>query len=211
MDVMGIVMMGLSVIGAFLVISERMKKQAKRKAAEERNAVAPEVQADSLEALVGELNHEDWRVRLAAVEVLVNYEDEAVLPHLIAGLHDEDGDVREAASKQLIRVGRPAAPHLYGLLDESEQETRIIAIHTLAQIGDQKAVGEFIEAMDDVSAWVRIAAAEALGKLKVARAVPTLIKALKDEDQGVRVAAKEALERIGSKRAQDAVRAYADR
>jgi HEAT repeat protein len=85
------------------------------------------------------------------------------------------------------------------LIDKYKKEADTFICYTccvvLGEIGDERAVGSLIKALEDEDCHPRMAAAEALGRIGDNRAVEPLIKALEDDE--VRYAAEEALEKLG--------------
>jgi len=78
---------------------------------------------------------------------------------------------------------------------------RQAAAEALGKLGDTRAVGSLIAALQDEDIEVHHAAAWALGEIRDARAVDPLIAALQDEDVEVRRAAAWALGEIRDARA----------
>ncbi len=74
---------------------------------------------------------------------------------------------------------------------------RWCAAEALVKLGDARAVGPLIAALNDENNQVRWCAAKALGNLGDARAVGPLIAALNDENDVVRQYAAEALGLLG--------------
>lgn len=79
--------------------------------------------------------------------------------------------------------------------DESKY-VREQAADALGKIGDTRATGPLIAALEDKESDVRAKAARALGKIGDKRAVEPLIAALEDERSYVRKQAAEALSKI---------------
>jgi HEAT repeat protein len=77
------------------------------------------------------------------------------------------------------------------------------AAEALGQVGDARAVGPLMAALQDSKAYVRKAAAGALGQIGDARAVEPLVAALNDRDRNVRSVAGHALDKMGWQPGQD--------
>jgi hypothetical protein len=122
--------------------------------------------ADEVDDLILDLEDEDSRVRMEAVEALGDIGDSRAVDPLIEALSDEDETVRWKAAV------------------------------ALGDIADPKAVDPLIGALKDEHYWVRKDAARSLGDIGDPRAVYPLIDALKDDDSLVRTAAAEALDKI---------------
>lgn len=90
-------------------------------------------------------------------------------------------------------------------LKDKDWVVRGIAVQSLGDIGDSRAIVPLIKALKDEHRFVREAAAVALGKIGDARAVDPLIAVLDDEDGYVRMSAAEALGEIGDPRAFDSL------
>jgi len=117
----------------------------------------------------------------------------ARIQQLIAKLGDARFRVREAATKDLIAIGRPAVKALREAEKSKDPDVRLRAQSILNKIQDSPA--GLIEDLADKEPRVRRKAAEELERLgATARvAAPALVKALKDADASVREAAATAL------------------
>jgi RNA polymerase sigma factor (sigma-70 family) len=113
-------------------------------------------------------------------------ETAAKIKSLIQQLGDDSFTVRESATKELIKIGRPAVPFLRAALKnkdiEISQRCRKI-LDTMKQ-----SVVYLTEDLQDSDPGIRKEAAEALEQMgaKAKAAIPALVKALKDKDEGVR-------------------------
>lgn len=87
---------------------------------------------------------------------------------------------------------------LITLLKHDNVTVRINAIESLCKIGDSKAIGALIDALQDTDSQVRATAAFALGcfRSQAITAVEPLIMSLEDSDEWVRAKAVEALSHI---------------
>jgi HEAT repeat protein len=142
-----------------------------------------------------------WRVRKAAVEVLVGAPTEAEeLQGLVRCLRAEDNaGLRNAATEALVRIGPPAAPLLSAALDDADHDVRKFAADILGEIGPRiapLAVDALVARLADQDGNVRAAAAEALGRLGDARAVPALVTALTGTELQLQLSALDALDRL---------------
>lgn len=88
-------------------------------------------------------------------------------------------DSRNSAKDALIRIGGPAVEPLTGLLEHENEQTRIDAARALGEIGDPRAVGSLVEALNDSEQGVRFAAALALIKIEGSSS-DSLVDALKN-------------------------------
>jgi HEAT repeat protein len=124
--------------------------------------------APALPVLSQALRDEDKRVRTEAALAFNNIGKRAMVPYLVANLHNENPSVRYSAVHALTRLGKyaqSAVPKLVQTL-ESDQET-----------------------------WVRLTAASALGSIGVnaVESLPNLVRGLEDRDISVRHSAAYAL------------------
>jgi HEAT repeat protein len=159
----------------------------------------------ALHLVHGFLHDKDGQVELAATEMLVEADAEAV-PTLQEGLAQAEPERRIQDVGLLQRIGPAASaatPRLIELAgSDPEPLVRERAIGALAIIGPEdpgahKALGEGLQ---DATASVRRAAARALGDLgpKTRNAIPALAKCLRDDaDREVRFTVTVALGKIG--------------
>jgi hypothetical protein len=121
---------------------------------------------------------------------------EARIARLIEKLGDARFRVREAATKELIAIGRPAIPALRKALASPDPDIRLRARMILGKI--KNSVPGLIEDLGHKDPAIRREAAEQLGRLgaEAKAAAPALVKALKDADPSVREAAATALEAV---------------
>ena len=162
-------------------------------------------------------------VRWTAAEALGAIGDARAVAPLVTALRDENRTVRRTAVKALGTIGdaRAVGP-LIDLLQNLEKDNlvswvaakahqrdaaiadrmvREAAASALGEIGDVRAVGPLVSALQDKGQSVRGNAARALAKIGDVRAVDPLIAALDDEEKTVRHAAVSALGEIGDVRA----------
>lgn len=107
----------------------------------------------------------------------------------------------EAAAKALVKIGKPAVPHLLTCLTDEDPWIRERAVWILGKLKDPRSTDGLIAALRDDDSDVRWLSALALGELKDQRAVEPLIRALSDVYQNVRKEAVWALGAIGDTRA----------
>ncbi len=174
------------------------------------------------------LGERDQATCLAAASALGEIGDARAAPALVECLRWRWG--REVAPA-LVRIGAPAVPPLVALLDEKGAYSEGACLEALAAIGDPRAIGHLILALDDIHHEVDGAAREALRSMGC-RAVEPLAAALlegrvsaypiaslladiggpeavtgltaavsRGRSEGVQRAAAEALGRLGGKRA----------
>lgn len=98
----------------------------------------------------------------------------------------------------LVGCGSRSVPALIGLLNNLNEQHRIIAIAALGEIGKPAAaaVPELEKMLQDNNPDIRLVTVDALGKIRI-RTIPILIKTLDDEDESVQSATRDALIKIG--------------
>ena len=169
----------------------------------------------AIPSLLGALMHEDWLVRLHAVESLGKTKSrKAVEPLLSVLCNDGDSAVREDAIRALGEIGDPQAVEFL-FIAMKEPELRTSAVEALGRIGDRRAVPILIDVVTGVppsnvrragagcgdqwneEAATQAAAVQALGAIGDESALPTLVAAL--GPTFTRAEAAAALARFGPK------------
>ena len=107
-----------------------------------------------------------------------------------------NGDREAKATRILLRLGRGAVDHVHASLSDGKATPGMVTAAGL--LGDARAVGSLIGAMNSPDPDVRASAATAAGKLNHTQAVPALLSATQDREQAVRDAASAALDRMGT-------------
>lgn len=190
--------------------------QDKVKAVREEAAAALASIGDSaIPSLVKTLQHEDWLVRLHAVESLGKTGSrQAVEPLLSVLFNDRDSAVREDAVRALGEIGDPqAVDYLFTAM--REPGLRTLAVEALGRIGDARAVPVLIDVLTGASppgvtravagcgdqwneeAITQGAAARSLGLIGDERAIPSLVASL--EPTFTRAEAAASLAQFGPK------------
>lgn len=190
--------------------------QDKVKAVREEAAAALAAIGDAaISSLLKALQHDDWLVRLHAVESLGKTRAKrAVDPLLSVLFNDRDSAVREDAVRALGEIGDPqAVEHLFMVM--REPGLRTVAVEALGRIGDRRAVPVLIDVVTGADppevtrpvagcgdqwneeAITQSAAARALGMIGDERAIPSLVAAL--DRTCTRAEAAAALAKFGSK------------
>ena len=150
----------------------------------------------AIPSLVTALRHEEWLVRLHAVEGLGKTRSpQAVEPLLSVLFNDHDSAVREDAVRALGALRDPRAVE-YLLIAMREPGLRTLAVEALGRIGDTRAVPVLIEVLTGTrppeatravpgcgDQWneefiTQSAAARALGMIGDEAAIPSLVDAL---------------------------------
>jgi len=190
--------------------------QDKVKAVREEAAAALAAIGDAaIPSLLKALQHEDWLVRLHAVESLgLAKSKRAVEPLLSIVFNDRDSAVREDAVRALGEIGDPqTVEHLFMVI--REPGLRTVAVEALGRIGDRRAVPVLIDIMRganppeatrtvagcgdqwDEESITQGAAAGALGAIGDERAIPSLVASL--NRTCTRAEAAASLAKFGSK------------
>ena len=168
----------------------------------------------AIPSLLDALAHEEWLVRLHAVESLGKTKSQkAVEPLLWAVFNDADSAIREDAVRALGDLGHAEAVDFL-LTALKEPGLRTSAVEALGRIGDRRAVPTLIEIVKGTQApegtrvvagcgdeWneelmTRAAAVRALGAIGDDAALPSLVAAL--EPTFTRADAAAALAKFGS-------------
>ncbi len=124
--------------------------------------------------------------------------DEASVKALIGALKSDDKQVRDAAYKALITVGKPAVPMLIEELNDKDIDMQEYAAGALGNIGDDRAIPP-LTLMLEHGQGRRYVAAWALGEMKDAGAVKLLVASLAEKNDAIQKESTRALIKIGSK------------
>lgn len=122
------------------------------------------------------------------------------LRQVLAELRDVNKDRRRTAIMKLGMIGGDEAVRnlIFVVTNQSEDPiARGRAALMLGMLGDARAVGPLIRALDAPGYKTPLHAAEALGKLGDTRAIPALRRLLDSDHDKFRDAALEALNRLG--------------
>ncbi len=186
------------------------------KAVREESAQAlVSIGAAAVPPLVEALKHEEWLVRLHAVEALGKLKSpDAVEPLLYLLFNDRDAAVREDVARALGEIGDPKAVEFL-LIAMAEVGTRPRAVEALGLIRDRRAVPALLGVLSgdskpansrpivgcnedryDEELYVLEAAVVALGRIGDQATIPALIGALRNTV--VRAEAAEALAAFGA-------------
>lgn len=165
-------------------------------------------------ALIQALQHDEWLVRLHAVEALGKHRcAEAVEPLLRALFNDRDSAIREDVVRALGAIGDARAVD-YLVLVMKEPTLRLIAVEALGHIGDRRAVPLLCKIVEGAplgeshsstaacaDGWTDEMttmgmATRALGRIGDGSAIPALVTALRNTV--TRSEAAEALVKFGA-------------
>jgi hypothetical protein len=148
------------------------------------------------EYLNAALNHSDWAIRAAAVQVQgKQHSSIESFESLLRALHDENVSVRATATRTLGLQGKqaPVEP-LIGALKDPEWRVRTAAAQALGRLKDRTPVEPLLPMLHDENASVRAAVVWALGRLGKQAPTEQLVIALQDKAWAVREAAVMALQ-----------------
>ncbi|MCE5168979.1 virulence factor [Paenibacillus profundus] len=149
------------------------------------------------EELTERMQHEDWRVRYAALERMEPVAER--LPFIAQALQDGQSQIRRLAVVYLGELKTAECmPLLFQALKDSSVSVRRTAGDTLSDIGDPSAIEPMMEAMKDKNKLVRWRAARFLYEAGDDRALPVLETAAQDAEFEVALQARIAMERIRS-------------
>lgn len=174
-----------------------LQDKVKAVRAEATGALAA-IGAAAIPSLLQALKHEEWLVRLHAIEALGKTKSpEAVEPLLFVLFNDRDTALREDAVRALGDIGdERAVEFLFTVL--KEPGLRPLAVNALGRIGDRRAVPVLVEVARgacrpvesrpiagcgdrwDEEMVTKSAAVRALGTIRDESAIPTLVAALQD-------------------------------
>lgn len=151
-------------------------------------------------AIIGMLDHHSEKVRIEAIESLLNIGEKSLGHTFVKALADESFRVRLGALRGLYKCGGDTVvEHLITALQDPHPDVRRRALIYLGWLRKKDLVPYIAGALSDTSALVRKVATYALGDIKDATSVPYLLKALDDRDQDVVKGALAALKRITNK------------
>jgi len=122
--------------------------------------------------------------------------DAARIAQLIAGFGEEEREARDAARRELVKIGTPAVPDLLIALEDSEMRVRVEAAKALGAIKDPRAAEPLAELLDEPSSEFSDAVYHALPRLG-SLAVPAIVDALENSDSLARRRAVRLLGFIG--------------
>ena len=141
-----------------------------------------------IESLLADLDHDDYHIRRAAVQVLSKSNNTDAVPHLIRMLDDKTATVRENAIKGLGKFNDPIAiAVIIQQLKHASGHVRNAASKVIMELGTTAAL-TLIFTLKDKNRYVRGGAAVFLGKLRLPEAVEPLIACINDSDPYVLIA-----------------------
>ncbi len=156
-----IVELGMEAIPALLELT-RSESADLRWWAVRAFAASPHTQTDDLLPLLSDSAPE---VRAAAALALCEHPHENAIPSLIAALADADALTAGLAGNALVKIGSPSVPGLLQVMSEAPIHIRILALRTLAEIRDHRAIPVMMNSMNEDSALLQYWAQEGLERL----------------------------------------------
>jgi HEAT repeat protein len=125
-------------------------------------AASPHTQTENLLPL---LNDSAPEVRAAAALALSLHPDEAAVSALIHALADEDSITAGLAGNALVKIGAPSVAGLIEVMKGAPLSLRIVALRTLAEIRDHRAIPVLMQSMNEESAVLQYWAQTGLERL----------------------------------------------
>lgn len=157
----------------------------------------------ALTVLDAELKDANRAKRYTAVLTLANFCDARAVPGLTTALADADREIRETATRALVKIKEGAVDHLLETLRHGPAELRAKAAAVLGYIGADRARDPLVAALRDGDPGVRSAAAEALAAYRDGRTIGPLLALLRDPQTQVRFSVVGALWQVGGPQAAD--------
>lgn len=154
---------------------------------------------DHMDVIRQALNDEVPDIRKIALEALAEMcgQEEDGLPLIVAGLSDENRDVRLAVVELLGGCDSGnVAPYLEQALDDADDWVRIRAMEALGLRGEDPAVARLAGLAGDASKLVALKAVETLGEIGGGAAFDALLRLASGDDPELAAAAETALARL---------------
>ena len=104
-------------------------------------------------------------VRQAAALGLVAHPLESTIPDLIRALYDQDSMTASLAGIALVKAGNASVPALLEALKEGRQAVRILALRSLVELKDKRAIPAMMNILQEDSAVLGHWAQEGLERL----------------------------------------------
>ena len=169
--------------------------EARRRAAIALADEGPETSLRWLDTLLGDPN---WRVRKAAVESVLSFPPEGVLPVLIQALYDPaNAGKRNSAYECLVKEGPAVLPFVYDHLVDEDLDVKLALISLLGEIPSRNSAPHLIYYLSHDNINIVSAAITSLGRLKDAGNLPVLVDLFQRQDDWVWFHLIEALSGFG--------------
>jgi HEAT repeat protein len=125
-------------------------------------AASPHTRTEDLLPLLSDSAPE---VRAAAALAICNHPDECAVIGLVKSLEDADPLVAGLAGNALVKIGSSSVPSLLEVMKEAPTGIRILALRTLSEICDQRAIPAMMKSLGEESALLQYWATEGLQRL----------------------------------------------
>ncbi|MDP1547453.1 MAG: HEAT repeat domain-containing protein [Anaerolineales bacterium] len=99
--------------------------------------------------LLPHLSDSTLEVRAAAALALCSHPGEEAIPALIRAIADEDPLTAGLAGNALVKIGSPAVPGLLEVMSEASASVRILALRTLSEIRDHRAIPVMMKCLNE--------------------------------------------------------------
>jgi hypothetical protein len=174
---------GRAVLESVLFVLEREENPDTRK---RLMVIVRSMGTEITKEIVNRLADKRWYVVKTALQILGEIGDETISPDLLTtSIYHDDIRVRKEAIKTLGRLkSRGAVKILSELLEEKDDDIRLLALKNLADVGDKMAVPHILllikkrKTKGKKSGLLRQAAIQALGKIGDPEAIPPLLDLL---------------------------------
>lgn len=124
------------------------------------------------------------------------------IDEIILELIDDSANIRREARKKLVEIGGDAVRPLLARLETGGQQVQLEIVKALGRLGDPRAVGPLIEALEDPDGSIGRWAGKSLARIGGASVEP-LVCLSEAGDPGLRRVALSVLAEIGDERAVD--------
>lgn len=125
-------------------------------------AASPHTRTEDLLSLLSDPAPE---VRAAAALAVCAHPHECAVKALVETLADADSLVAGLAGNALVKIGGPSVPDLLEVMKEAPAGVRILALRSLSEIGDHRAIPVMMKALGEESALLQYWATEGLQRL----------------------------------------------
>lgn len=156
-----IIAMGMAAIPALMELT-RSAEMDSRWWAVRTLAASPHTRTVDLIPL---LNDSAPEVRAATALALCNHPHEDAIAALIHALADEDSLTAGLAGNALVKIGSPAVPSLLEIMKAAPIGIRILALRTLSEIRDHRAIPLLMQCLSEESAVLQYWAQAGLERL----------------------------------------------
>lgn len=104
-------------------------------------------------------------VRAATALALCHHPHEDAVDALIHSLSDEDALTAGLAGNALVKIGSPSVPALLKVMNEAPIGIRVVALRTLSEMRDQRAIPIMMKCLGEESAFLQYWAQQGLERL----------------------------------------------